>query len=141
MLKMKRIIGGRTYNTETSTFVVDAPLFGLHDPFEGQGYLYQNRYGAFFRVEVWSSLTEPAGDNESLSPMTEDEVRQWLKTRHPDRSGLAESFFNGAAAASGEVKFTLRMPESLRDRLAERAKEANQSLNAWMVRCLERGEK
>jgi hypothetical protein len=40
-------------------------------------------------------------------------------------------------AGSGESKFTLRMPDSLRDRLAERAKANNQSLNAWIVRCLE----
>ena len=40
-------------------------------------------------------------------------------------------------AGSGESKFTLRMPDSLRERLAERAKANNQSLNAWMVRCLE----
>ena len=40
-------------------------------------------------------------------------------------------------AGSGEAKYTLRMPDSLRDRLAERAKANNQSLNAWIVRCLE----
>ena len=37
----------------------------------------------------------------------------------------------------GEVKFTLRMPDSLRERLAERAKANDQSLNAWIIRCLE----
>lgn len=40
-------------------------------------------------------------------------------------------------AGSGELKFTLRMPDSLRERLAERAKANGQSLNAWIVRCLE----
>ena len=40
-------------------------------------------------------------------------------------------------AGSGETKFTLRMPDSLRDRLAERARANRQSLNAWIVRCLE----
>jgi len=38
-------------------------------------------------------------------------------------------------AGSGEVKFTLRMPE--RTRLAENAEANKQLLNAWMVRCLE----
>jgi hypothetical protein len=40
-------------------------------------------------------------------------------------------------AGAGEIKYTLRMPESLRDRLAARAKTNDQSLNAWIVRCLE----
>jgi len=40
-------------------------------------------------------------------------------------------------AGSGEVKYTLRMPEILRDRLAAVAKANDQSLNAWIVRCLE----
>lgn len=40
-------------------------------------------------------------------------------------------------AGSGKSKFTLRMPDSLRERLAERAKANDQSLNAWIVRCLE----
>lgn len=138
MPKVKRIIDGKTYNTETSTLIVDGPLFSPDDPWEGNAYLYQNRYGAFFRVEIWSSLAEPMGDQEELKPMTAEDVRTWLQTRHADRPDIFESLFGEMPeAGSGEVKFTLRMPESLRDRLAAKAKENGQSLNAFIIRRLE----
>ena len=53
------------------------------------------------------------------------------------RVDLIETLFGEMPeAGSGEIKFTLRLPESLRDRLAACAKAKEQSLNAWIVRCL-----
>jgi predicted HicB family RNase H-like nuclease len=40
-------------------------------------------------------------------------------------------------AGDAEAKLTLRMPEVLRKRLTVLAEGRKQSLNAWIVRCLE----
>ena len=40
-------------------------------------------------------------------------------------------------AGAAEAKLTLRMPEALRKRLVALAEARKQSLNAWIVRCLE----
>jgi hypothetical protein len=71
-------------------------------------------------------------------PYTAEQTREWLEEHYSYRPDLMEALFGETPeAGSGEAKYTLRMPESLRDRLAARAKANKQSLNAWMIRCLE----
>lgn len=131
--KVKRIIDGKTYNTETAT-----QLGGWAD---GESrtygdYLYQTRFGAFFRYTFLDGADED--DHDTITPLTPDEAQKWLEEKMSWNPNLIESLFGEMPeGGAGEVKFTLRMPESLRDRLAARAKENTQSLNAWMVRCLE----
>lgn len=132
--KVKRIIDGKTYNTETATQL--AGWSSDHGPYETGNYLYQNRYGAFFQYMFVFGAGED--DHDTLKPLSPDEARQWLEQNASWDPDLIERLFGEMPeAGSAEVKFTLRMPESLRDRLATRAKENDQSLNAWMVRCLE----
>ncbi|OMI05522.1 hypothetical protein BSN85_24840 [Bradyrhizobium brasilense] len=128
-IKCKRIIDGKTYNTETATHIA-----GWDDddgPFQWGHHLYQTRFGAFF-LYAWGGPEE----REEILPYTPEQARKWLeKYQYVD---LIEKLFGEMPeAGSGETKFTLRMPDSLRDRLADRAKANNQSLNAWIVRCLE----
>jgi predicted HicB family RNase H-like nuclease len=137
-IKCKRIIDGKTYNTETATQIEgwaetnDEPW-----PHEIGEYLYQNRFGAFFRFTFRESI-HPEDDYEEIEPYTPEQARNWLEKHRSYRVDLIESLFGKMPeAGSGESKFTLRMPDSLRERLAERAKANNQSLNAWIVRCLE----
>lgn len=129
-IKCKRIIDGKTYNTETATQIV-----GHESDYEDSSnvaYLYQTRFGAFFLY--WYDDQE----GEGISPWSPEQAREWLEKYHSRRVDLIESLFGRMPeAGSGESKFTLRMPDSLRDRLAERAKANSQSLNAWIIRCLE----
>jgi hypothetical protein len=135
-IKCKRIIDGKTYNTETSTQIT-----GWHDddddvPWESGTYLYQNRHGAFFLYTYLYDADEH--DFQKIEPYTPDQARAWLEKNCSWDPSLIESLFGQMPeAGSGESKFTLRMPESLRERLADRAKVNNQSLNAWIIRCLE----
>ena len=135
-LKIKRIIDGKTYNTETAT-----ELGGWTEdkgPYEYGDYLYQNRFGAYFRVTFLES-GDPEQDHETITPLTPEEARTWLEGKVSWNAELIERLFGEMPeAGSGEVKYTLRMPESLRDRLASLAKDNKQSLNAWIIRCLER---
>ncbi len=133
-IRCKRIIDGKTYNTETAT-----QLAG-RDEDEGQytygDYLFQTRHGAFFRYTYLDGAAED--DYEGITPLSPDEARKWLEEKVSWNPDLIETLFGEMPeAGSGEAKFTLRMPESLRARLAERADANKQSLNAWMVRCLE----
>ena len=131
--KCKRIIDGKTYNTETATEIVG---WDHGEPFASGVHLYQTRFGAFFR---YSYRDTGEDDSETITPLTADEVRIWLEKNASGRPELIEFLFGEMPEAGmGEIKFTLRLPESLRNKLAARAVENKQSLNAWMVRCLER---
>lgn len=135
--KCKRIIGGKTYNTETATQIAgwDDPPDDL--PYDSGSYLYQTRFGAFFEFTFREGGFED--DNETIKPLTPDEAREWLEKKVSWNPNLIEKLFGEMPeAGSGEIKYTLRLPESLRNELAARAEENKQSLNAWMVRCLER---
>ncbi len=133
-IKCKRIIDGRTYNTETST-----KIEGWDEdrgPYESGEHLFQNRFGAFFLYKYRDGFDED--DYRLIEPITPDQARVWLEKYRSWETDLIESLFGEMPeAGSGEVKYTLRMPESLRDRLAVLAKDNKQSLNAWMVKCLE----
>jgi HicB family len=134
-IKCKRIIDGKTYNTETATQIVGDLTEGVHLE-HGGTFLYQTRFGAFFLYSFVRGTGEH--DSDEIQPLSPEQARDWLEKKYPYRVDLIENLFGEMPeAGSGETKFTLRMPDSLRERLAERAKANNQSLNAWMVRCLE----
>ena len=133
-IKCKRIIGGKTYNTETATQI--AGWGGGDGPYERGRYLYQSRLGAFFLYSYFEGSGED--DYEKIEPLTPEQAREWLEENQSYNPDLIEQLFGKMPeAGSGEIKYTLRLPESLRDRLAALAKANEQSLNAWIVRCLE----
>ncbi|MGB3246796.1 MAG: toxin-antitoxin system HicB family antitoxin [Sulfitobacter sp.] len=133
--KVKRIIDGKTYNTETAT-----EIEGFEDFSGGSNsgdFLFQTRFGAFFRLHYYEGGDEH--DYTTITPLTPDKAREWLEEKVSWQPELIEKLFGEMPeAGSGEVKFTLRMPESLRDRISTHAEQNKQSLNAWMIRCLER---
>lgn len=134
-IKCKRIIGGKTYNTETATEI--AGWDSYDGPYNYGRHLYQTRFGAFFSVHYRDGLFDD--DEIELQPLAPDEARAWLEENAQTEPEIIERLFGEMPeAGSTEVKFTLRLPESLRNQLAERAEANKQSLNAWMVRCLER---
>lgn len=135
-IKCKRIIDGKTYNTETATEIAGEKDPNDDSPYESGRYLYQNRHGAFFLYTYLDGTGEQ--DFEKIEPFSPEQARAWLEENCSWNPSLIESLFGAMPeAGSGEIKYTLRLPESLRDRLAARAKANGQSLNAWMVRCLE----
>ncbi|MBU6419150.1 MAG: type II toxin-antitoxin system HicB family antitoxin [Proteobacteria bacterium] len=132
--KCKRIIDGKTYNTETAT-----RLGGWIDDehgFEQGADLYQNRLGAFFLYCF--SDDGPKSEEDKIVPYTPEQAQKFLEKHHGYDVELIESLFGQMPeAGSSESKFTLRLPDNLRNRLAALAKANGQSLNAWVVRCLE----
>jgi hypothetical protein len=133
-IKCKRIIDGKTYNTETATQIAGHSDYG--GPYETGEYLYQTRFGAYFAYSYLDGAAED--DYEKIVPLTPQQAQEWLEKNESSNVELIEQLFGQMPeAGSGEVKYTLRMPESLRDRLAALAKTNKQSLNAWIIRCLE----
>ncbi len=135
--RCKRIIDGKTYNTETATELAGWDETAEEYPVTHGEYLYRSRFGAFFLYTYGDD--GPDGPWQDLKPYSPDEAREWLEKYRADDVDLYESLFGKMPeAGSGETKFTLRLPDNLRYRLAARAKANGQSLNAWMIRCLER---
>jgi HicB family len=125
-IRCKRIIKGRTYNTETATLLGrweedDAPL---------EEALFKTRHGAYFIFRDWNY-------EEEVRPLEPEAAQEWMEEHC--RADLIEAEFGEMPEAGDpEARITLRIPETLRKRLAAIADDRKQSLNAWIQRCLER---
>jgi predicted HicB family RNase H-like nuclease len=134
-VKFKRIIGGKTYNTETST------LIASHEDVDGPGitgHLFKTRHGAFFLYWFDDGAYFSAVPQEHIKPLTDEEAEAWVEKNAPPEVYEAE-FGEAPEAGDPEARITLRIPETLRKKAARKAEEQGQSLNAWILRCLERG--
>ena len=133
---MKRIIDGKTYNTETATLV--GVKYFAREEFER---LHQNRYGAYFLHRCREEWIEQAGlvDLVSIKPLTPAEAQGWMEEHLAGAPELVEAHFGEMPeAGQGESRFTLRLPDVLKHRIDALAKSSGQSTNAWVTRCLER---
>lgn len=125
---MKRIIGGKAYNTETATLIWDWES----DDAPVEAALYRNRHGAYF--VAWHNHQWPS---EGIRPLGANEAQEWLE-EHCWNSQIIEGEFGGMPeAGSAEARLTVRIPDSLNRKIKQRASDANQSLNAWITRALE----
>lgn len=139
-LRVKRIIDGKTYNTETATQLASWSSTGNPDtanqPYEHGGILFQTRFGAYFVVQ-YDEGQDPWDDNyEKLIPLEPEQAQRWAE-KHCSADDVEAIFGEMPEAGDAEAKLTLRMPDALRKRLVTLAESRKQSLNAWIVRCLE----
>lgn len=140
---LKRIIGGKTFNTETSAIVASDMLWHENDDgsfdFTSQPYgewaLYQTRHGAFFLWEgVWNSRT--GKQDEYITPYDDVESREWLEKRLPEDPELIEQHFGQQPEAGDtESRITLRVPDVVKRRIDN--VRGDLSMNAYILRCLE----
>jgi predicted HicB family RNase H-like nuclease len=126
---MKKIIDGKTYNTDTATYVTGGDNSEYSSAWWG---LYQTRHGAFFTIVV-------DHDGETVlefRPLTDQEAYKDLE-KHANH--LIEQYFGtmpeGGAA---ERRLTIRIPGNLADRLEAAARAKGLSLNSYAMRCFER---
>jgi hypothetical protein len=122
----KRIIDGKSYNTDTAILVAKGDNGGWSDAW---WCLYQTRHGAFF-----VDGTDHQG-YDAFRPLTDVEAQAWLEKR---ANHLVEQYFGpmpeGGAA---ERRLTIRLPGNLADRIEVAAKAKNLSLNTYAMRCFE----
>jgi HicB-like protein involved in pilus formation len=127
-IRCKRIIESKTYNTETSTLLGqwepdDAPLLEA---------LFKTRHGAYFLYSFRDDIP-----HEWIKPLQPEVAKTWVEKNCSSEVWEAE-FGEAPEAGDPEARITLRIPETLRKRIAAIAEERKQSLNAWVQRCLER---
>lgn len=132
---MKRIIGGKTYNTETATRLAEAVQHPQDDALFDD--LYLTRHGAFFRYFGDLSLHADHPNFMRLEPLEPSEAQAWLE-RHDCVDMIEELFGAQSEAGEAESRVTLRIPDSLKQRIEAAAAANKQSLNTWVMRCLER---
>ena len=127
---MKRVIQGKSYNTETATEIVM-----IHHPEFSDGWwaLYQTRHGAFFEVRV----NHDGEEILDFGPLTDEEAMERVQKHAPN---FVDQYFGpfpeGGAA---ERRMTIRVPENLAERIERAAAAKNLSLNSYAMRCLEQG--
>jgi hypothetical protein len=127
----KQIIGGKSYNTETSALV--------HEWEDSTGFLfeglYQTKHGAFF---LWWYNTD-YGEG-GIKPMPDDEALKWLEKRQAPAAIMEQYFGNFPQGGAAETRITLRLPGNLYNRISTSAIAANSSINTYIMRVLERSE-
>jgi len=127
-IRCKRIIDGKTYNTETAT------LLGRWEPDDSpiEQALFKTRHGAYFLYFFLD--TEP---DQGIAPLEPEAAQKWME-QHCRAEMIEAEFGEMPEAGDPEARITLRIPETLRKRVAVIAQDRNQSLNAWILRCIER---
>ncbi len=125
---MKRIIEGKTYNTETSTII--ATWHG------NQSILFVTRGGAFF-------ITKNEDGETYFRAVDRDEAEQWARGEMGQVELHNADIFSEppeAAAedpAKPESTIYVRVPQSLKQSADAAAAQSGQSVNAWVMRCIE----
>jgi hypothetical protein len=159
---MKRIIGGKAYNTETATLIVSVKLsgypfemkggikqltIGSFDPKTGTGSalvedvglssLYQTAGGAYFLVQEVKDGFGVDRIQPGFYPLSRKEALAWAEPRF-DTDKIEAMFGEIAEAGVKSGKILLRLPETLKKRMEDAATVTGQSVNAWAMRCIER---
>lgn len=140
---MKRIIDGKTYNTETATKIASNDCWD-RDPRWSHGEygeaLYQTRHGAYFLYEYQDAVRNEYGDYidiKNIKPLSPLEAQDWLE-EHNFVDIIEQHFGEMPEAGEAESRITLRVPDSLKVKIDAMAKKNNQSTNAWIVKSLEK---
>jgi hypothetical protein len=135
--KMKKIINGSLYNTET------AKCIGAWEPngYDQQDFnylrerLYKTRAGKYFlhgeghgnsRYGEWHGNT--GGWGEQIRPYTPQEARQWAE-EHLNADDYAAEFGEPAEASDGRVTLNLTVPPEIKARLEKLKSETGKSIS------------
>jgi predicted HicB family RNase H-like nuclease len=128
----KRIIDGKSYNTDTAALVHEWRNDPTEMQYEG---LYQTKHGAFF-LSWYDDFHEAGG----IKPMSDDEAQKWLEKRDASAAVIEQYFGTFPEAGAAESRITLRLPGNLFNRVSASATAAKLSMNTYIMRVLERSE-
>ena len=139
---MKRVIDGKTYNTDTST-IVGRYEYENQNGCDVEATVYLNNGGAFFVLHHWEvGKDELARSKTYMEAMTREEIEKLVKDQDNfqiiDDEALQPPPEAEAESEPGATIY-LRVPASLKKRVEEAAERQNSSTNAWTMRCIEEG--
>jgi len=143
---MKRIIKGRTYNTETSD-IVYSDMYAHHffdiDRNSNFRALLKTRNGAFYLLEKYMPDQEYTRSEEwgieavHFEPISEHKALKWLEieVKSEDLKVKIIERYLGVMPDAGDKghKLTIRLSKSLKDLIEYKAKVSNKSINSWVV--------
>lgn len=135
---MKRVIDGRSYNTETAIKLcsLESPTPYTNDFHWHNTILYQTKGGAFFLAGeggAMSRWSKPCGQNsrvggEGISPVSAAEAKEILE-RENATEALERVFGQCPEAGEGEAAILVRLPANVATSLKRQAAEDGKSLN------------
>ena len=131
MTAIKRIIGGKTYNTETS-FQVCART-ELDEDTDLEQHLFMTMEGRYFKI----SYRRPKGSAgctpenlEKFETMTTEQARQWFSE---NGHASPESWFGKEDQDdSGQVMISVRLPKKIADDLMVHAIRSKRTRSNWI---------
>ena len=141
---MKRIIDGKTYNTDSSTVVADGTWHDENQDLAIETKVYQNRAGIYFAVEqhkqVWRDR-DGKTQERTWSEWTALEDEE-AATKFCEDSALTIYLGFDAVPEAGDMSETetiyVRVPRFLKLAVEAQAKAEDVSINLFAMRCLER---
>jgi predicted HicB family RNase H-like nuclease len=140
---MKRVVDGKTYNTDTAT-VVGKYEYKDHNENDVDATIYVNKGGAYFILHQWTVGSDRHGDSRSkayIEAMSREEIHNLLSSGRDNveviDDKLLETPPEAHAEADSGATIYLRVPASLKNRADTAAEKANLSTNSWAIRCLE----
>ena len=134
---VRRIIGGATYNTATSS------LLGTANRENVEATLHRTRTGAYFEVRRserrWHDRRAGEWRTDALIdvvPLDREAASKWCEEHGVmlEADALLE---DGGSEATAPASYPLRMPDILKRRLEGEARASGLSLNAFILRRLE----
>jgi len=135
---MRRIIRGKTYDTDTATLAAVDRWEGDDGPCIDE--VYRTSGGAFFVVEYRNRLRDEEWRSIEFEPMTREAADAWFANAVQVEI-LDENIFAIPDEAEAKdlieraVTFTFRLPESQRDNVQRAAATEGLSMNAFLLRC------
>jgi len=144
--RVKRIVGGFTYNTETSTRLARGRSADTDKSATLVETLYQTRGGAFFIVEKRTMVGWNQEEQESETrvqrtfvPVGSQRAQNWMLEGEVH---VFQNPFDDAPEAVAErepgATIYIRVPAILKRAVDAAAREQNVSGNVWAMRCIER---
>jgi HicB family len=134
MKMTKRIIDGKTYNTETATLLAETAHRGNYGGEFDQ--LYQTRHGAYFQHDGDWGVSNEDGPLVNITPLPPSKAQAWME-KHASASLIEKHFGEQPEAGESESRITVRIPDALKSQIEAMAATHKQSLNAWIMRCVE----
>ena len=142
---MKRVIRGRTYNTETSKLITEYSHGYPGDPGHYRENLYRTPRNAYFLAchgGVRSHYAYEFRDgqfrtSDDVIPLNDEQVLRWLEDH--ERSDEIEALFGKQPeAGDGAVMICLRLPEALNGRVVQAARRSGRDVHTWLNDAIER---
>jgi hypothetical protein len=148
----KRIINGQTYNTDTALIIArrewawDGGRAG-DAPETHEATLYRTTGGAFFAIERWTEARLNTNrewvekDRTEWDVLTAEKAREWMLledveiVRDPFDLNIPEA---EEEPEPGGVTLSVRIPALLKRHVEQHAEAASLSMNAFILRCLEK---